>query len=173
MRYILTKLRRGRRRHRIPHGLLVSAALMVTLVITMTVAASLFAIPASAKMRDHIPMPRTEDGIVTDGDGIIDSDGMAGDIPDVTDLLPGGSGMNEGSDALDPVVSGTEGARDSGTTAESTTEKATTAESTNMVEDAADSMGISPWIVGLIILAVVAVIIVIIIRFASGTRGKD
>ena len=172
MDYIMMKLRRVRRKNRVPHGLLVSAAMMLMLVTVLSV--SLLAVPASAKVR--ITMPRTEDGIVTDDDGIIDSSGIAGDVPEMTDLLTNdGSAGTEGSDALDPVTS------DTGTTAESTTGSATTdrvttdgattdGATTGMMDDAADAMGVSPWVIGLILIAVLAVVVILIVWWVSGSR---
>ena len=179
MRYLIERLRRGRRRNRIPHGLLVTAAMTLILAVTLMLSASLLALPASARSR--IRMPRTGDGIVTDGDGIIDSTGIAGDVPDVTDLLPDGSmndvesgtGTGEGSDALDPTVSGTgESGSDAGTTDPETTKKETTRAdaTTNAVDDAADAMGISPWVIGLILLAVIVGVVILIVWWATGSR---
>lgn len=174
MRYILTKLRRGRRRNRIPHGLLVSVATVTVLVLTLTLSCALFALPTSAEMR--MRMPRTDDGIVTDGDGIIDSDGPMGTTPDLTDMLPNGSGT-EGSDALDPTESGTGIGTESGTevvTDAPTTDKGTTAESTTgTVDNVADETGISPWVVALVLIAVIVTAIILVVWWMSGRKRMD
>lgn len=176
MRYLIERLRRGRRRNRIPYGLLVSVGLVLLLTLT------LLALPASAK--GGMRMPRTGDGIVTDGDGIIDSSGIAGDVPDVTDLLPDGS-MNdtatgEGSDALDPTVSGTgtaESGTDGGTSEPSGTVTGAPkpnkpSATTDAVDNAADAMGVAPWVIGLILLALIVGIVILVVWWATGSRRR-
>ena len=166
MNLFFAKLVRSRRRRRVPCGLLVSVASALLIALTLTASAALFTLSASAKI--DVGMPRTGDGTVTDSDGIIDSDGPMGDVPEMTDMLPDGTdGRTEGSDALDPTVSGTDGASD---TAAVTTQRAPG--TTDMVEGAADNLGISPWLLGVILLAIVVAVIILIIRWASGPRRR-
>ena len=168
------KLRRGRRRNRIPYGLLASVALSMLVVLTVTLSAGLMSLPTSAK--NH-RMPRIEgsNGVVTDGDGIIDSNGIAGDIPEVTDLIPqmpNGRTGNEGSDALDPAagdVTGETNAPETSTPV--TSERTTDATTTDMIEEMTGS-DTATWIIGAAILAVVVIAIVLIIRFASAPRRR-
>lgn len=165
MRYILTKMRRVRRSRRIPHGLLV-AAVMAVLVLTMTLSMSLIAIPASAEMRDF-RMPRTDSGVVTDHDGIIQSGDML-DTSDAkgTEAHPDSNTTNNGTDILDPNTTDTAGG--------TTTDKApvTSNAVSDMVDDVANGTGMAPWVVGLIILAVVIGIIILIVWWVSGSRRR-
>ena len=133
-------------------------------------AATTLTLSASAAI--DVRMPRTEDGIVTDGDGIIDSDGIASDMPEMSDLLPDGSG-GEGSDALDPADSGTATVTTAEETTEKVTESVTARETTGVIEDAADGMGIRPWVVVLILIAVVSVVIALVVWWLSDKNGRD
>ena len=165
MDFIKTHLRRVRRKHRIPRGLLVSASLAVAAVILTTVC---LALPASAKM--GMGMPRTENGVVTDGDGIIESGDMLPEgsdiMPDGSDVIPGGDESAEGESILPDVT-------ESGTV-ESTTDtvSGTTATTTGngTVADDAEEGTVLAWIVGLIILATVVIAIVLIVRWTMGGR---
>lgn len=179
MSEILKHFRRRRRRSRIPHGLLVSVSMMLLAVVLMSV---LFALPASAKMKDF-RMPRTENGVVTDSDGIIDSDGIASDIPDAsdlipdaTDLIPDGSaateGPNGGSDALDPTVTSEGETSSLGTTAENTTAAGTTTANTT-AGDGIMGMDTRGWVIAIVILALVVLVIVILVWWATGTKRRD
>lgn len=160
MRYILTKLRRGRRRNRIPYGLLVSAVLL-----SVFLAVSLLVLPASARM------PKTSDGRVTDGDGIIDSDGVAGDVPPVTDLIPGMSTDAE-SGVKDPVT--TERVTDPVTeTTARVTEGVTTRPVTSEVGGAGNTAsGISPWVIAFLIFAVIVAAVVVVIWWTMGRERR-
>lgn len=161
MSLFMTKWIRSRRRRRVPCGLLVATMSAVLLVLVLTAAVGTFTVSASAKI--GIGMPRAGDGTVTDSDGIIDSDGPMSDVPDVTDLIPDGTG----SDTADSTERGTEVLPNGGTV---TTER--TDGTTNAVEDAADGMGINPWLLGVILLAVVVAVILLIIRWAAGPRRR-
>ena len=161
MRYILTRLRRSRRKNRIPHGLLVSAVLL-TLLLTFSV----LVLPASARMRT----PKASDGQVTDGDGIIDSDGVAGEVPPVTDLIPGMSTDAE-SGVKDPMT--TERVTDPVTeTTARVTEGVTTRPVTTAAADGAGNTagGIAPWVIAFLIFAVIVTAIVVVIWW---TMGRD
>ena len=164
------KLRRLRRRNRIPHGLLVSvSAVCAVAVVAAMFAMSLLALPASAK--NGMRMPRTEDGIVTDGDGIIES----GDVlPEGSDLVPDGSEsspMGDGSangESIVPDVS--ESGSGAMTTDTARPSQSTDQTTTGMIDDVVEESNAIAWVIALAILAAVVIAVILIIRWASGSR---
>lgn len=175
MDYIKMKLRRLKRRNRIPHGFLVSvSAVCAVLVLTALIGTSLLALPASAKM--GMRMPRTEDGIVTDGDGIIESGDMlpeGSDIPPaVSDMIPDGDGSAEGESIL-PDGTGSDTESESGTLTTDTTGQSQTtdgATTTGAMDDVVEESNAIAWVIGLVVLAAVVIAVILIIRWASGAR---
>ncbi len=165
MDFIKTRLRRMRRRNRIPRRIFASVgASVLLLVLSLT----LLTLPASAK--NGMRMPRTENGVVTDGDGIINSGDSASDmLPEIGDAVSEGlsemlpdSSSNGGSTVTSPVTQ----APGAGTTA--------TPDSSgngDMADDGAGNM--IAWIIGLVVLAGVVIAIVLIIRWASSSRRED
>lgn len=169
MDFIKLKLRRLRRRNRIPHGLLVSvSAMLAAIVLTATLGATLLALPASAKT--DFRMPRTEDGIVTDGDGVIDSGAVSDMLPNGTDMMPDGDGSAEGESIIPDVSSGDTVESGEVSTTDAPTDSATTdRETAGMGDDVAENNTLA-WVIGLVALAAVVIAIVLIIRWATNSR---
>jgi len=157
MDFIKINLRRMRRRNRIPSRLLaaVSSSLLV-LVLTM----SLLVLPASAK--NGMRMPRTDSGIVTDGDGIISSDDGTGMLPDVGDKVTDKVESILPDNTTAPGTSGGDASSSTNTTTPGTTNNGT---GDTAGDDAGSNM--IAWIIGLTVLAGVVVAIVLVIRWAS------
>lgn len=167
MDFIKTRIRRMRRRNRIPRRIFAAVgASLLLLVLSM----SLLVLPASAK--NGMRMPRTEDGIVTDGDGIINSgDAMTNPIPEIGDKV------SEGIDDMIPDMS-SDGASQ-GTTpvtqapGAGTTATPGTSDNGNGGSMTDDGVGNTlAWIIGLVVLAGVVIAIVLIIRWASGNKRE-
>lgn len=160
MNHIRINLRRMRRRNRIPSRLLAAVSSSLLLLVLMM---SLLALPASAKNR--MRMPRTDNGVVTDGDGIISSDdGITDMLPDVGDAI---------TDGIEDILpDGSDGVTTAGETSAVTTSHVTTNHAGNETVDDARDNNMLAWIIGLVVLAGVVVAIVLIIRFASGSRRE-
>ena len=161
MDFINARLRRMRRRNRFPGRIFAAVALSV-LLFTLTV--SLLILPASAK--NKMRMPRTDDGIVTDEDGIIGSGDATSDmIPEI------GDSVSEGIDNMLPSLSTDGSSRETAPVTQAPGAGTTNVPESSGAMDENGAVGNTiAWIIGLVVLAGVVIAIVLIIRWASGNR---